>query len=501
MKRSHIVSLIILLSLTLAFGCSKNEPESGNDSGNGGETVVTGKAEPGDENAAVPTAEVKPTEESNPDLDSDKKSNADSSTAGQESLANDSKDSGKSSGTDKEESDPANNGEGSDKTGSESGNAGKNTGISNDGSEAGDTGTELPEATVTPEPIATGGEEPTGTPGPTDFPDPIDIDYLQDEILEKQYTDFTGTDEAAAKVAEAFANAYLFGYNDILIETVACDEDLKSILADDLDQRRGYSRFFESYMDTGNINPADIDMDGLLSLRISGGAVIDKREVMDYLDYYDTYVNDLSEWDDYQVFSAAFEGLYARAISDYEHEGINVIVAKKNGEYKVLTVDFYEIEETEIDIEDIKALIAANRYTLKGDEKADDIADLYKEAFEAYDFFKMYSIMAMDEEYEAEAFIDNEYLYYTFELCKHIKPGIISTSVIRSEAMPVTEAELSDVLFSYTWMDGSNEITDVVKYDFQVIMTEGNDEFVDTYPLYVGKLNGVYRAIDGQIFE
>ena len=474
MKKSRIILLMIFFTLVLAFGCSKNEPESGNDSGKGEETAVTGTAEPEKENPTVtPTAELKPTEEANTDsdLDSDKKNDTGSSSAGQESFEKDSNDSR------------------------------KNAGLSHEGSDAGNAGKELPDITIAPDPLATGDVEPNDKPVLTDFPDPIDIDYLEEDILEKKYTDFAGTDEAAAEIAEIFANAYLLGDNDILIETIAYDEEYMSLLTNDLDHQKGYSSFFESYLATGNIEPEDIDMNGLLSMKISGGAVIDKQEVIDYLDYYDIYVDDLSEWDDYQIFSAAFEGFYARAISDYEDEGLNVIVAKKDGEYKVLTVDFYEIEEEQVDQEEIKAMITANKYNFTGEEKADDIADLYKGAFEDYDFFKMFSTLALDEEYEAEVFLNNEYLYYAFELCRHIKPGRISTTVTRSESEPVTDAEIKSILNDYSWIDDSNDITDVTKYEFSVSLMEGNEEFVNDYLLYIGKFKGAYRVIDNYMFE
>ena len=488
------VSLIIAVLIVLACGCSKDKPENAGNSGNSEGTNAAGSAEPAKDTAMpVPSQAEKPAEEGKADTGNGGKDDISGDfDAGKDSSANDSdiKDASMNSG---------NSGAGMEAAGTNLSEEGENAGSGNTEKEYGNTGVDVQDATGTPEPIETDDEKYKGRPNITDSPDPVDS--YEDDILDMEYTDFSGTDEEAAHVAEVFANAYLLGDGDAVMETIACDEDVKDQLAEDLKLWTGYSNFFGSYLATGDITISDVDMEGLLGMKIVGGTGIDKQEALEWIEYYDTYVADLSEWDNYQVFSAAFEGLYARAVSDYESEGLNVIVAEKNGEYKVVTVEFYELEEVQADPEEIKALIEENKYAFNGDESAEDIANLYKEAFENYDFFKMFSVIAIDEEHEAEAYLDNEYLYFSFELCKHMKPGMVSISVTRSEAEQVSEDEWAEAMYEYFLVNDVESITDVVKYEFSVRMMEAGEEFLDEYAVYIGKFNGAFRVIDSHMFE
>ncbi|MBR4778185.1 MAG: hypothetical protein IK007_11320 [Lachnospiraceae bacterium] len=363
-----------------------------------------------------------------------------------------------------------------------------------------------PEIIITDVPEPTDEPEPTDDPEPTDEPEPIGAPYYSSSnILEVKYTGFDGIDEKAKSVAAEFGNAFVTGNKETILKTLAYDTDKLETLNRELDEYTGLVGDFSSEIEALGIDPATVDITTLLSINPIGGKTINTAEAVSWMQLEDTYVDDITEWDNFCVISTEMQGSILSLLDyDLSDEGINFVLAERNGEYKVLTATFYEdygnddpepVNNDE-DIINIKGKL----YQFNGNETADEIIDIFNKGFEDLDFYTMLSCVAVDNDHLVDAVKDNEEAISAFELYKTLGSGL-TVSAERGEAQPVDEEELGDVREECETVNDPENITDVVKYDvtYSYSMAGQSDTEIET--VYVGKYNGEYRVVKCFIFD
>lgn len=349
---------------------------------------------------------------------------------------------------------------------------------------------------------ATGKPEPTGDIEPVITGDPYDNGF----VYEEKIIGYTDTEDAAKEAAEAFGNAFIIGDKDEILNTIAYDADKKNKLTEDLSEFQGIKESVLEKMSEYDLAIADIDLEELVYLECVGGMRLDKRTAVENLFINDTYINDPMEWEDYHIFSTEIKGKLISLIGNPIDEGINIIVAERDGEYKVITVAYYDETDTGDDPDDpgtdeeILMEIKGKLYQFNGNETPDEIIDTFNKAFEDFDFYTMISCIAIDDSFYIDAVEDNDDALETFELAKTI-PGSITVTAKRGEAVPATEEELNDIRINCPTLENAESVTDLVKYEIEYHMEIGEETQDQTETVYVGKYNGEYRIVQCFIFE
>ena len=349
------------------------------------------------------------------------------------------------------------------------------------------------------DPVITDEPEITGKPEPTD--EPV---YTDSNILEVKYKSFDGVDESAKSVAAEFGSGFLTGNKEAILNTLAYDDDKMETLDQELNEFAGLIGEVDDEIRALGLDPATVDISSLYYLEPIGGKTFDAEEVASWMQLSDTYVDDITEWDNFCVISTEMKGSLASLLG-YEgmDEGVNFVLAKRDGEYKVITATFYDDysdEPVDPETNNEKLIeIKGKLYQFNGGETADEIIDLFNKSFEDFDFYTMLSCIAVDEDMLIDAIADNSEALDTFELAKSI-PGMMSIKTERGEAVPVTEEELNDIRLECETVEHTELITDVVKYEVAYSMEYAGQSQTETETVYVGKYDGEYRIVKCFIF-
>ena len=366
-----------------------------------------------------------------------------------------------------------------------------------------------PEIIITDVPEPTDEPEATDDPEPTDEPEPTGAPYYSSSnILEVKYTGFDGIDYDAKTVAEEFGTAFLTGDKEAILRTLAYDEDKLETLDQELDEFSGLMGDFTDEYQTLGIDPETFDISTMLYLEPVGGKTVDAKEAVSWMQLADTYVDDITEWDNFCVISTEMKGTLVSLLGYDLDEGINFVIAERNGEYKVLTATFYDdygYDEPEPVTDDEELInIKGKLYQFNGSETADEIIDMFNKGFEDLDFYTMISCVAIDDDHLVDAVKDNEEAISMFELYRTMGGGLTVTAE-RGEAQSVDEEELGDIRMECETVNDTENITDVVKYDvtYSYAMTVQGETQSDTEieTVYVGKYNGEYRIVKCFIFD
>jgi len=362
-----------------------------------------------------------------------------------------------------------------------------------------------PEIIITDAPEPTDEPEPTDDPEPTDEPEPTGEPYYSSSnILEVKYTGFDGIDESAKKAASTFGSGFLVGDKDTILSALAYDEDKKETLDQELGEYSGLLGEYSSEFESLGLNPSTMEISSVLYLEPIGGRTFEAEEVAAWMQMEDTYIDDISEWDNFCVISTEMKGTLISLLGYDLDEGINFVLAERDGEYKVITATFYDDEENDDpnpgnDDEEL-INIKGKLYQFNGNETADEIIDMFDKAFEDLDFYTMISCVAVDDDHLVDAIKDNEEAISMFELYKMMGGGLTVTAE-RGEAQSVDEEELGDIRMECETVNDTENITDVVKYDVTYSYAMGTESETELETVYVGKYNGEYRVVKCFIFD
>lgn len=345
---------------------------------------------------------------------------------------------------------------------------------------------------------ATGREEPATGDGQKEH------EYDKDDIMGLKYTEFNNVDEKAIEVASLFMEGYVFGDIDKIIETLAYDEGEKETVLDELSDWEGFRDYAEGSIGIDNYEITPEDMKKILSLKTIGGLRFENKEdILNEFTYSELFISDPEDWDNYQLVSVVFDGLFSGFLNEYIGAGINAIVAEKNGEYKVVyayTMDEYDDEP--ISEEEAIALIDQRKYKLNGSEKAEDVLNLFLDGLTEFDFFKLFTATAVDEDKEFGLFSLYYNVYESFEMMRIMNIGYQYVEIGGiNEVKDVSEEELKEVTNNYSLIKDSSNITDIVKFEVTIRFHEGEDVDETVEDFYVGKINGIYQVLDNMIFS
>ena len=356
------------------------------------------------------------------------------------------------------------------------------------------------------------GDEPaTGEPDPTGEiePTPVVTGEPDDDntfVFEVKYVGYTDVDDKAKEVAETFGNAFVFGDKEVILNTIAYDEERKADLDEELGEYQGLTEMLVEELSEFDLGLSNADVATLISLECVGGKKFDKETAVYNLILSDTYITDPMAWDNYHVISTEMKGDVLSYIGNPLGGGINFIVAERDGEYKALTVAFYDEDEggdepvdPETDAEKLIE-IKGRLYQFNGNETTDEIIDMFNKAFEDFDFYTMISCVAIDDGFYIDAIADNEDAIAAFELYK-LAAGTMTISTSRGEAVEVSEEELNDVRRECETVDNPETITDVVKYEVTYHMEMAGETQDQVETVYVGKYNGENRIVHCFIFN
>lgn len=373
--------------------------------------------------------------------------------------------------------------------------------------------TKEPATIITQAPVSGGDDEKqdgdnedipaTGKPDPAVTGEPDDYERF---VYEEKYVGYTDVEDKAKETAEAFGSAFLLGDKEVILNTIAYDEDIKDKLTEELSEFQGLKEMLLEEMSEFDLAISNDDLEELVYIECLGGMRLDKKTAVENLFINDTYINDPMEWEDYHIFSSEIKGKLISLIGNPLDGGINLIVAERDGEYKVITVSYYDEDDTEDDPdepetdEEILMEIKGKLYQFNGNETPDEIIDTFNKAFEDFDFYTMISCIAIDDSFYIDAVEDNDDALEMFELAKNI-PGMLTVTAKRGEAVPATEEELNDIRINCPTLENAESVTDLVKYEIEYHMEMGEETQDQTETVYVGKYNGEYRIVQCFIFE
>ncbi|MCR5726716.1 MAG: hypothetical protein K6G24_04535 [Lachnospiraceae bacterium] len=347
-------------------------------------------------------------------------------------------------------------------------------------------------------PPATGEAEITPALG-ADVDNNIRAKNYYELVMENLVTGFSGNDDKAVEVAFNFCKGYIYGDKKMIKENLAFENE--EVVDDELEGFEGIYNYLDLF-DMGEAEVKREQLDQVLSVEAIGGQKLDKEKFLETSDLSENYIEDDAAWDNYQLVSVKFTGVLAHQMQNYMGGGINNIVAEKNGEYKVIWLEIvdFEADEEEL-IDEYSNLLNDKKYKFTGSETKEDLLKLYINGLEEFDFFKVFSTLAMDNDKELYFFHDNYNMYEIFEIYRLLRnENIYIKCISQSEAKEVDADELESIKSYYEFVDDFDSIEDIVKFDVTLDMKEGEYNEQKDIEVYVGKLNGEYRVFDSYLF-
>jgi hypothetical protein len=286
-------------------------------------------------------------------------------------------------------------------------------------------------------------------------------------------------DVAAQAVAEEYINASLCYDVDRMEKVLAYDDDHK----DEIELLR------QNLAETKEMF-GGMDFSALFKVRFVGGKAVSTESVGEGAKF--SAMVDFSKVSDLNVFSAVVTSSFSGSMPSV----MNVLVGKYEGSYKVLYQTTMNVDESEVP-EDPEADQPVNleekMYKFNGNETADEIADLFIEAFQQLDLYKIVSCMACDDDKQDELFGSMGLESSDAEVLQALLSQA-SITMTRSNSESVDSAEL-DKLFENDLLIKKEDVSDVVKYPVHAEMTFfGQEQKSDTF-IYIGKYKGEYRVI------
>ncbi len=286
-------------------------------------------------------------------------------------------------------------------------------------------------------------------------------------------------DAAAQAVAEEYINASLCYDVDRMEKVLAYDDDHK----DEIELLR------QNLAETKEMF-GGMDFSALFKVRFVGGKAVSTESVGEGAKF--SAMVDFSKVSDLNVFSAVVTSSFSGSMPSV----MNVLVGKYEGSYKVLYQTTMTVDESEVP-EDPEADQPVNleekMYKFNGNETADEIADLFIEAFQQLDLYKIVSCMACDDDKQDELFGSMGLESSDAEVLQALLSQA-SITMTRSNSESVDSAEL-DKLFENDLLIKKEDVSDVVKYPVHAEMTFfGQEQKSDTF-IYIGKYKGEYRVI------